>query len=111
VQSSWGEPLELSARGKYIAIMNEKLREIYYSGDVQGVGFRATARAAAHDLGLPGYVTNLPDGRVKLVVEGSASELDLLEKSIADRMGDHISDTSRDVRPATGQFDKFEIRY
>lgn len=40
-------------------------------GRVQGVGFRYWARARARDLGLRGSATNLPDGRVAIVAQGS----------------------------------------
>lgn len=91
--------------------MATELRELHYSGNVQGVGFRATAQAIACDLGLSGYVMNLPDGSVKLVAEGNTRQLDLLQQRLADRMGHNISDTTRDVRPATGEFAEFKIRY
>jgi acylphosphatase len=41
------------------------------SGRVQGVGFRWWARDQARALGLAGVATNLPDGRVEVVVEGA----------------------------------------
>ncbi len=47
-------------------------------GRVQGVGFRAFVRRHALDLGLCGYVENLPDGRVEVVAEGERSEIDHL---------------------------------
>ena len=40
-------------------------------GRVQGVGFRYWVRAVADDLGLRGSATNLPDGRVEIVAEGT----------------------------------------
>ena len=46
-------------------------REVYYSGRVQGVGFRYTVRSLASRMAVTGFVKNLPDGRVHLVVEGS----------------------------------------
>ena len=39
-------------------------------GRVQGVFFRAKARARAESLGLAGWIRNLPDGRVEAVFEG-----------------------------------------
>ena len=39
-------------------------------GRVQGVFFRAEARAQAESLGLAGWIRNLPDGRVEAVFEG-----------------------------------------
>lgn len=49
------------------------------SGKVQGVFFRASTRERALDLGVSGRATNLPDGRVDVVAEGSAEALDALE--------------------------------
>lgn len=40
------------------------------SGDVQGVGYRWFVRGLARDAGLAGSATNLPDGRVEVVLEG-----------------------------------------
>src|SRR5476649_1637601 len=50
--------------------------KIFYSGRVQGVGFRYTARTVAAGFEIAGYVRNLPDGRVELAAEGDAAELD-----------------------------------
>jgi acylphosphatase len=40
------------------------------SGSVQGVGYRWFVRGLAADAGLTGSATNLPDGRVEVVLEG-----------------------------------------
>ena len=45
-------------------------RHMYISGEVQGVGFRYSAKYAARRLGLTGYVRNLYDGRVEVEVQG-----------------------------------------
>ena len=47
-------------------------------GSVQGVGFRWWTRARALELGLSGRATNLTDGRVEVVAEGSRSGCDAL---------------------------------
>ena len=94
-----------------LASMTIEQREIHISGHVQGVGFRYTTHTIANRLAVTGFVRNLPDGRVQLVAEGVASELDLLEQLLVEQMARHITDTTRDVRPATGQHSRFEIRY
>ncbi len=48
------------------------------SGQVQGVFFRAQCASRARDLGLGGFVRNLPDGRVEAVFEGDAADVDAL---------------------------------
>lgn len=45
------------------------------NGDVQQVGYRAFVRQHALDLQLHGYVENMSDGRVEVVVEGLESEV------------------------------------
>ncbi len=80
---------------------------IHFSGHVQGVGFRYTACQCAETCTVAGFVTNLPDGRVKLVAEGEKEELDALLTSIKKRMSRNISDVKVDASTATnGEFGK-----
>lgn len=51
---------------------------IWVSGKVQGVWYRATTVEVAQNLGLTGWVKNLPDGRVEIVAEGPKDSLDKL---------------------------------
>ena len=51
-------------------------RHLFVRGHVQGVGFRWHARRTAQELGLAGWVQNLPDGRVEAWVEGETQALD-----------------------------------
>jgi acylphosphatase len=55
-------------------------RHIYFSGRVQGVGFRFQARRLASGLGLTGYVKNLWDGRVEMEAQGEESQITELLK-------------------------------
>jgi len=45
-------------------------KHIFFSGEVQGVGFRYSAKYLARPLGLTGWVRNLPDGRVEMEAQG-----------------------------------------
>jgi acylphosphatase len=51
-------------------------RLVLYSGRVQGVGFRVTARGIASGFDVAGHVRNLPDGRVELLAAGDPDEVD-----------------------------------
>ena len=86
-------------------------REIYYSGHVQGVGFRYTTRNIAQRYGVTGEVRNLPDGRVRLILEGDAEEIEELSADVRKAMGRHIRDIQVETMPATGQFSDFSIGY
>ena len=86
-------------------------RQVFYSGHVQGVGFRFTACQLAAGFEVTGYVKNLSDGRVEVVAEGEASELDRFLAAIAHRMEGNIRDVKVDARPATGEFNRFETRH
>ena len=79
---------------------------VHFSGRVQGVGFRYTSCNIADRFQVAGTVQNLPDGRVRLVVEGSKDELDSLVESIAKRLGNYIRDVTIDQSKANGEFGK-----
>jgi len=87
---------------------NQRWR-VLYSGRVQGVGFRYTARQIAQRHAVTGIVRNLPDGRVELVIEGSAPETEQVLEGIAAAMINYIRDVSVQTEPATGQFASFEV--
>jgi acylphosphatase len=86
-------------------------REVYYSGRVQGVGFRYTARSIARQFAVAGYVKNLSDGRVQLVVEGRAEEIRGLLREIQTEMGRYIRDVQETSSRATGGFSGFDVRF
>ena len=85
-------------------------RTYYFSGHVQGVGFRYTARHAAAGHRVTGFVRNLSDGRVEMVLEGAPEEMDAVLQSLQGQMGQNIKNMTSDESPATGEFHSFGIR-
>jgi acylphosphatase len=86
-------------------------RQVYYSGRVQGVGFRYTAREIAQQFAVAGYVENLGDGRVELVVEGETAEIDRFLAELRASMRRNIQGEQPQVWPSTGEFSGFSIRH
>lgn len=83
---------------------------VFYSGHVQGVGFRYTVKSVAAGFEITGTVRNLPDGRVELVAEGDAAELKAFQQAIRDEGLDHfIRDEQIEWCDALGGLRGFEI--
>jgi acylphosphatase len=53
------------------------------SGLVQGVGYRWFVRGLARTAGLAGSATNLPDGRVEVVLEGPGDDVRAVVSALA----------------------------
>jgi acylphosphatase len=83
---------------------------IHYSGHVQGVGFRYAVVQTARGYDVTGYVENLSDGRVLLVAEGEAAEVDQFAMAIAEQMSGYIRKSGRTDEVATRQHQGFSIR-
>jgi acylphosphatase len=86
-------------------------RQCYFSGRVQGVGFRYTVKNVALQHNISGYVRNLPDGRVELVMEGPDDEMDQVVDAVNSRMDAFIKKVDLNTLPATGEFEHFQIRH
>ena len=56
-------------------------RAFLISGRVQGVFFRDSTKKEALKLGLNGSAVNLPDGTVKVCLNGESEDIDLLAVS------------------------------
>ena len=82
-----------------------------FSGNVQGVGFRYTAMNIAQAYDVVGYVRNVSDGRVELVIEGGEADRQGMVSEVKEHMGDFISDVQVTESVATGEFSRFFIRH
>lgn len=86
-------------------------RHIYFSGRVQGVGFRFRASWAAKRLGLTGWVSNLPDGRVEMEVQGETGVIEKLLELLNEDMYIRISKTESTELPIKEKEKKFRTQY
>jgi len=80
-------------------------------GRVQGVGFRFFVIRTATELGLVGWVANLPDGAVRCVAEGDLASLEaFVERLRAGPAAALVDAVLTAWPPATGEFLSFSIR-
>ena len=90
--------------------MSRQRMHIYYSGRVQGVGFRYTVKSVATGFEVSGTVRNLPDGRVELAAEGAREELEAFRKAIQDsEVGRFVRQETVGWSEAKNEFRGFEI--
>jgi|SRR6516162_9073165 acylphosphatase len=90
--------------------VNRARMQVFYSGRVQGVGFRYTVKSVASGFEAVGIVRNLPDGRVELVAEGFRGELDAFRAAIRESgLEGFIEDEAVTWSEARNEFRGFEI--
>ncbi len=86
--------------------------ETYYvrvHGTVQGVGFRHATVRQAHALGIRGYVANMEDGTVEVVVQGSANQVDRMLSWL--RHGPpaaHVTEVISEERHTHKRYERFQ---
>lgn len=91
--------------------MNEVYHEtVFFTGRVQGVGFRYATLQAAKEFEVAGVVANLLDGRVKIEVEGEEPEVRAFIDSISERMHGFIRKTERKSLRKNASFIGFMIK-
>ena len=83
---------------------------VFFSGHVQGVGFRYAVLQVAKEFDVAGVVSNLADGRVQLEAEGAAADVTAFIAAVEEKMHGYIRKTERTVRQRGPQFTGFTIR-
>ena len=81
-------------------------------GHVQGVGFRYYTFKRAREIGVTGYVKNLPDGTVEIEAEGDRNLLeDLIEQVKIGPRAAVVNDVHVSWETYTGEYEKFQVTY
>lgn len=93
--------------------MNQKAKaRIFVSGRVQGVFFRHNTQKKAKELGITGWVRNLPDGRVEAIFEGEKEKIEQMigwaKKGPNIARVDNVEVVWEEYKP---EFNDFEIEY
>jgi len=93
-----------------VKIMKVEMKAII-SGNVQGVGFRATVKYHADRLKLEGYTKNLPDGSVEICAQGDKQSLEALLEALKEEFkGNYIQNIEASYSSPVSGFSGFTIR-
>ncbi|MFH0828016.1 MAG: acylphosphatase [Candidatus Omnitrophota bacterium] len=84
---------------------------VYYSGRVQGVGFRYKAVDLAERLGITGWVKNLGDGRVEIIAEAEEAALREFLDKLKEFFSNYIREADIEWQAAAGAFENFQINF
>ena len=87
----------------------EKQVHIYYSGQVQGIGFRYTLQDLANNQKVRGWVKNLDDTRVEVLVEAEEDTLNSFLQQVNQHFSRYIQDVNIEWLPASGEFRDFRV--
>ncbi len=75
-------------------------KRIIFTGTVQGVGFRFSANSVAQRYRLTGYVRNLSNGSVEMLIQGRPDDIDDCLSEIGESFAGYIRDTKiQDLPP------------
>jgi acylphosphatase len=92
--------------------MASKRVHLLIAGRVQGVCYRAYTSEQAQDLGVMGWVRNLPDGRVEVTAEGPEDRLkQLVTWCWSGPPWAKVQAIEEDWQEPTDEFQTFRVRY
>lgn len=92
--------------------MKTERATVQFSGHVQGVGFRYVCRHLANGFAVTGYVKNLPNGQVELVLEGERPEIEaFLQEIEQSHLKSCIRERTLHWQPSTGEWPYFRIEH
>lgn len=90
--------------------MNKQIH-VFYTGSVQGVGFRLTTQDVANKVGINGWVKNLPNGQVEIVAEAEEDKLKSFLEQMNQTFTNYIQSVDVQWLEATDKFITFGVRF
>jgi len=88
-----------------------KTTHIIVTGRVQGVGFRYFTVRCANNLGLCGWVRNLPDGGVEAVIQGQNEKIEEMIELLQEGPGASIVTDLKIEEIEQEEFSGFTTRF
>ncbi len=83
---------------------------VYFTGHVQGVGFRYSTLQVATEFEVTGRVCNLADGRVQLDAEGNIQQVNAFVTALEERMHGYIRRVERSSSTGPAKYHDFRIQ-
>jgi acylphosphatase len=83
---------------------------VFFSGRVQGVGFRYSTLQVAKEFEVAGFVMNLPDGRVQVEAEGRPAEVQAFITAVEERMHGYVRKVEKKSDRRVPHFSGFSIK-
>jgi acylphosphatase len=89
----------------------DKRLHLFFTGRVQGVGFRFTAKSLALSYSLKGWVCNLADGRVELMVQGPQETIGSFLEDLSGQFRGYITDKELRWLEPSNQLGQFRVKF
>jgi len=86
-------------------------KHIIFTGRVQGVGFRFTARRAASRRQLTGFVRNVPNGAVEMLAQGRSEDIDDCIQDLKEYFAGYLKETRIEEIPPDPKYSDFKITF
>ena len=86
-------------------------KQIIFTGRVQGVGFRFTARRAANRRQLTGFVRNVPNGSVEMFAQGRPEDIDDCIQDLKEYFAGYLKETRIEEIPPDPKHTDFKITF
>jgi acylphosphatase len=91
--------------------MSQIAKNITFTGQVQGVGFRFTAFNIAKRHQITGFVRNQPNGTVEMFAQGPPGAIDDCVRDIEEEFSGYIRETKIKEIPPNPQYKDFKITF